>query len=155
LSRPRSRWLLVASGASFALSLAHLATVLIGLPAYRFFTGAGRIVELAERGSPLPALMTFALAVVFATFGLYGLAALGHVRLPGTRVVVIVIGCIYVLRGALVVPESMMVLHLGWPARMLAFPLVSLAVGLAYLVGTWRQWPFLEAAEQAEQTGEL
>ncbi len=155
MSFPRSRWLLVASAASFALSLAHLVTIPIGAPAYRFFTGAGRMVELAERGSPVPALVTFALALVLAAFGLYGLAALGYLRLPGTRVVVIVIGCIYVLRGALVVPESMMVLHLGWPPRMLAFPLVSLAVGLAYLVGMWRQWPFLDAAEQVEQTGEL
>lgn len=156
MSRGPNPWLWIATGASFALALLHLAMIPVGAPAYRFFTAGERIVEMAERGSPIPALLTFTAACAFAAFGLYGAAVIGYLRLPAARVVFIVAGCIYTLRGALVVPEALMVAHLGRPPRSLVFAAVALLIGVVHLIGAARQWPMLLREDlPAGQTREL
>jgi len=152
---PRSTWLMSGSAASFAIALLHLAMIPIGAPAYDFFTAGSEMVALAERGSRVPALVTFVLAAVFGAFGLYGLAALGYLRLPATRVLIIVIGCVYTLRGSLIVPEAVLVTNLGRPGRTLVFSGIALTVGVLHLVGTLRQWPFIPAAGSVSQTREV
>lgn len=149
--RYRSTWLAIGTAASFAIALLHLGMIPVGAPAYAFFTAGEAIVTLAERGSAIPALLAFCLAVVFAAFGLYGLAALGYLRLPATRLLIIVIGCVYTLRGSLIVPEAILVTHLGYPGRALVFSAIALIVGVAHLVGTFRQWPWIPAAGQIRE----
>lgn len=146
---PRGGWLLAGAAASFALVVLHLAVIVAGAPAYDYFLAGQRMVDLAEARSLTPTLVTGAIAFVFAVFGLYGLAGAGCMELPATRVLVAAIGCVYTLRGLLIVPEAMMVRFLDRPTRALVFAAISLAIGLVHLIGVARRWRDLAPQERA------
>ena len=139
---PRSGWLLAGAAASFALSVLLLGVIVVGAPAYAFFLATG-LVEMAREHAVTPTLVTGALAFVFAVFGSYGLAGAGLLELPATRVLVAAIGCVYTLRGLLIVPEALMVHFLDRPVRALFFAAVSLVIGVIHLVGVARRWTAL------------
>jgi hypothetical protein len=140
---PRGGWLLAAAVASFGVVLLHFAVIVVGAPAYAYFLAGDRLVTLARQGSLIPTLITGALAAVFAVFGTYALAGAGFLHLPATRVLVAAIGCVYALRGALIVPEAVMVRFLDRPVRALIFSAIALAIGLVHLVGVSRRWSLL------------
>lgn len=132
---------------SFGVALLHLGIVAGGPPAYRYF-GAGDLAPLAERGSPVPALLTLGLAGVFGAWGLYALAGAGVVRRPPLLAPgLLAIGGIYTARGLAVVPELADLARgaSAVPARYAGFSAVALAIGLVYLVGTARAWRALRA----------
>ena len=137
---PRGGWLLVGAAASFALVALHLAVIVVGAPAYAYFLAGRQMVDLAEAHSLTPTLVTGAIAFVFAVFGLYGLAGAGWLVLPATRILVAAIGCVYTLRGLLIVPEAVMVRFLDRPVRALIFAAISLAIGVVHLIGVARRW---------------
>jgi hypothetical protein len=141
---PRSGWLVAGAAASFAIALLHLAIIAGGAPAYEWATAPDRLVELARQRHPWPTIVTGALAGLFVVFGLYALAGAGLLVLPAQRVLVIAIGCIYLLRGTLIVPEALLVHFAGRPVRTLAFAGAAFAIGLVHLVGAWRRWPLLD-----------
>jgi hypothetical protein len=143
----RSGWLVAAATASFALVVLHLGIILVGAPAYEYFVAGDTLVRLAEQGSFVPTLVTGLIAGAFLLFGLYALAAAGFFDLPAHGVLTIAIGCLYVLRGSLIVPEALLVQYMGRPPRTLVFAAVSLAIGLVYLIGMGRRWPHLDAHE--------
>ncbi len=98
-----------------------------------------------------PTLLVASLVVglVFAVWGLYGLAGAGVIRrLPLLRLGLIVIGLIYILRG---IPMITILLTMAGiiqdpqpiPLQAWTSSLVSLVIGLAYLVGTVAAWPAL------------
>lgn len=136
-ARPAGRrWLLLAAAGSFAVALLHAVIIGIGAPAYRYF-GAGDLAPLAEQGSPMPALITSFLVVLFAVWGAYALSGAGVIRrLPLLRVGLILIAAIYTLRGLLLIPE---LIQLGRGAlaapRMAVFSAVSLAIGILHIAG--------------------
>ncbi len=140
---PRSGWLLVAAAASFALVLLHFGAIVVGAPAYEYFLAGKQMVDLAKEHALTPTLVTGALAFVFLVFGVYGLAGAGLFHLPATRVLVAAIGCVYALRGSLIVPEAIMVRFLERPARALIFAAVALLIGVIHLVGVTRRWHLL------------
>jgi hypothetical protein len=137
---PRGRkgraWLAAGAVASLGIALLHVAIVLVGAPAYAYF-GAPDLAPLAEQGSPVPALLTLTLAALFALWGFYGLSGAGIVgRLPLLGPSLAAIGCVYTLRGLLLLPElAALVRGQGPPMRVAVFSAVSLAIGLAYLAG--------------------
>jgi hypothetical protein len=137
---PRSGWLLASAAASFALVVVHLGVIVVGAPAYEYFLAGKRMVDMASEHALTPSLITGAIAFVFAVFGAYGLAGAGFTVLPGTRVLVAAIGCVYLLRGLLIVPEALMVHFLDRPVRALIFAAISLLIGLIHLVGVTRRW---------------
>jgi hypothetical protein len=129
-------WVLGAVG-SFAVSMLHLWIAWKGASAYRFF-GAGEAMALmAEKASPIPALVTLVIALVFAVFGWYALAAARLVAaLPLQATVLWSIGSIYTLRGLAVLVELAML----WRGRKVPpqnpwFSLASLSIGLVHLWG--------------------
>jgi hypothetical protein len=140
---PRAGWLLVGAAASFALVVLHLGVIVVGAPAYAYLLAGKQMVDLAEAHALTPTLVTGAIAFVFAVFGAYGLAGAGVLQLPATRVLVAAIGCIYTLRGLLIVPEAVMVHFLDRPARALVFAAVSLLIGVIHLIGVARRWSAL------------
>ena len=140
---PSGGWLIAGAAASFALVVLHLGIIVAGAPAYAFFLAGDWMVDLARQHALTPTLVTGALAFVFAVFGSYGLAGAGLIELPATRVLVAAIGCIYTLRGLLIVPEALMVHVLDRPVRALIFAAVSLVIGLIHLVGIARRWAAL------------
>ena len=146
---PRSGWLLVGAAASFALVAFHLVVIVVGAPAYAYFLAGQEMVDLAEAHALTPTLITGAIAFVFGVFGLYGLAGAGWLALPATRVLVAAIGCVYTLRGLLIVPEAVMVRFLDRPVRALIFAAISLAIGLVHLIGVARRWRDLAPSDDA------
>jgi hypothetical protein len=144
---PRSGWLLAGAVASFTLVVLHLGVIVVGAPAYAFFLAGDRMVDMAQEHSLTPTLVTGAIAFVLAVFGSYGLAGAGLLELPATRVLVAAIGCIYTLRGLLIIPEALMVHFLDRPMRALFFAAVSLVIGLIHLVGVARRWTALAPVE--------
>jgi hypothetical protein len=140
---PRAGWLVAGAAASFALVVLHVGVVVVGAPAYAYFLAGRLMVDLAEAQALTPTLVTGTLAFVFLVFGLYALAGAGFLRLPATRVLVAAIGCIYTLRGLLIVPEAIMVHFLDRPTRALFFAAVSLVIGVVHLIGVARRWSAL------------
>jgi hypothetical protein len=147
---PRSGWLLAGAIASFALVLLHLGVIAAGAPAYAFFLAGDRMVDMAREHSLVPTLVTGAIAFVFLVFGSYGLAGAGLIELPATRVLVAAIGCVYTLRGLLIIPEALMVHFLNRPVRALFFAAISLAIGVVHLVGVAGRWTALAPRESGE-----
>ena len=147
---PRGGWLLAAACCSFAVSALHLGIIVVGAPAYAYFLAGEQMVEMAQAHQLTPTVVTGALAFVFAVFGCYGLAGAGVLELPGARLLVAVIGCIYTLRGALIVPEAIMVRFLDRPARALIFAGLALLIGVVHLVGVARRWHLLAPPPAAD-----
>jgi hypothetical protein len=135
--------LLLASAGSFIVAIAHIVIIFVGANAYRYFGAGEKMAQMAERGSPAPALITAALVCVFALWGYYPLTAMGFSKpLPLLRPALIVIGCIYTLRGLLVVVElaarmNVFTFRDGVRPQDPWFSAASLAVGICYLWGVW------------------
>ena len=135
--------LTAAATLSFAVAALHTVIVFVGAPGYRYFGAGETIAQLADDGSPLPAVLTLGLAGVFTVFGLYAWSGAGHMhRLPLLRVGLVAIGVIYALRGlALVADLWALAGSLTEPAlRSASFSLVSLVIGTVYLLGILREW---------------
>jgi hypothetical protein len=141
---PRSGWLVAGAAASFALVVLHFGIIVAGAPAYEYFLAGKRMVDLASAHSLVPTLVTGAVAAVFTVFGLCALAAAGFFHLPAARILATVVGCIYTLRGLLIVPEAVMVHFVGRPPRALLFAGISLLIGVVHLVGVARRWHLLD-----------
>ena len=142
----KGKRLLIAAGTLSAGIALHIIIIFVGAPAYRYFGAGEQMARQAEAGSLSPALLTAVVTVFFALFAFYALAA-GQVgpRPPLLRTGLITIGSIYTLRGLLLAPQLSAYLSPASPVppRDLVFSGVSLAIGLLYLVGTWRAWPAL------------
>jgi len=130
-------FLLAGSVMSFGIALLHLVIIFIGANAYRYFGAGEEMAALAENGSLQPALITFAITILFSLFGLYGLSGANvFKRLPFLKWILLVIGSVYALRGLAVIGEIIMMFeNPGYPFRMIIFSLVSLVTGLFYLAG--------------------
>ena len=96
----------------------------------------------AERGSPVPALVTIGIATVLAVWAAYAFAGAGLIRrLPLMRTALVLISAVYLGRG-LLLPVALAAGRepdaFGWWSS-----LIVLAYGVAYAVGTWKAWPSL------------
>ena len=133
------------AGLNFAVAILHLVIIAIGAPGYLYF-GAADLARLAYVGSPLPALITFVLTILFVGFAVYALSGAGFIRrLPGLKLGLIFISGIYTLRGLIVVLDLIRLARgPDYPLRQTVFSAVALAIGLVCLVGTIRQWGYLK-----------
>ncbi len=142
MKTPGSILLLLASLAAFLVALLHVAIVFIGRKGYGYF-GAAQLIPLVDKGSPWPAIITFALAAIFAICGLYGLSGADILpHLPLLRLGLIIIGAVFTLRGLALVREiPQFISHsASLPGRELVFSSVSLIVGLLFLIGLALRW---------------
>ena len=144
-------WLVGAGVLSASIAVLHVAIIVAGPRGYVYF-GAGDLAPLAAAGSPMPALLTAGLALLFGVWSWYAFAGAGLVRRPPLLWLGLwVIGAIYSARGLALVPE-LLALWRGSaspPARYAIFSLVALTAGLVYLVGAWRARSRLRAARRA------
>jgi len=149
------RWLKVGGILSFAVALLHLVIIFVGAPAYRYFGAGEDMAAGAESGSLFPAMMTLVLVIVFAIWGLYAFSGVGMFRrLPLLRIALPLIGAIYTLRGLAVFQQlfQMVTASEQVEAREVVFSVVSLGIGLAYLIGTVINWRGLRASSHTVQT---
>jgi hypothetical protein len=132
------QWFVLGGVLSIAAALLHVAVIFGGAPAYRYFGAGEEMAKMAEAGSVLPAVATTFIVVIFAVWGLYAFSGAGLIRkLPYLRPGMIVIAAIYTLRGIAVVPEAIWVAMSpkAIPAQEIIFSLVSLFIGITYIVG--------------------
>jgi hypothetical protein len=137
-------FLLVAGWMSLAASVLHIACIIGGPDWYRFF-GAGEVLaRAAERGSPVPAIMTAVIAAVLAGWAAYAFSAAGSiVRLPLIRTALIAIALVLFARSALFfvpsawLPENKTFAFMFWTSA------VCFVFGLCFAIGIWRAWPSL------------
>ena len=127
--------LVLGSVASFLIAGLHLALAL--KPQWYRFFGGDELAQMHEQGSRFTVLVSLALTLMFAAWGVYALAGAGFVKpLPLLRAMLIAIGVIYVLRS-LLLPSELIQLLLGKSLfRFVVFSTGSLIIGLLHLAGT-------------------
>jgi len=139
----RNYWLLVGGAFSAAAALLHLGVIAGGPDWYRFFGAGEDMARMAERGSPMPTLITTIIASVLAIWAAYAFAGAGLVRrLPLMRTALVLISAIYLLRGLVLVP-AFIINGSGVEPFVIWSSLIVLGYGICYAVGTWRAWPTL------------
>lgn len=141
MSRDGRTYLILGGAASLSIAALHVVIVVVGPQGYRFF-GAAELAPLAERGSPVPALVTLALAAMFALWGAWAFSGAGVIRrLALLRAGLLGIGSVYALRGLFLLPELVLLIQGALdPPRKVIFSAGSLAAGLLYLIGAMMQW---------------
>jgi hypothetical protein len=137
------RWLLLGGLCSFAIALLHLVMIFVGAPAYRYFGAGEDMAQRAASGSVQPALTTLFIVGVFSLWGLYAFSGAGIIRrLPLLRIGLAVITAIYTLRGLAAIIQ--LILMVSSPEsvlfRNLVFSLLSLFIGIVYLIGIVAMW---------------
>lgn len=150
-----NQWLKLGGILSFAIALLHVVIIFVGSSAYRYFGAGEDVATAAESGSAFPAVLTLFLAAIFAIWGFYGLSGAGVIRrLPLLKIVLILIGAVYTLRGVAVFRQLFQISTSSAEVapREIVFSLVSLIIGLAYLIGVVTNWRSLSASNRIVQT---
>jgi len=140
---PRNPWLIAGGVLSAAAALLHLGVIAGGPDWYRFFGAGERMARMAERGSPMPAVVTTGIALILLVWAVYAFAGAGLIRrLPLMRTALVLISTIYLLRGLIIVP-AVVINGLGIHPFVWSSSLIVLVYGICYAVGTWHAWPGL------------
>ena len=130
-------------------ALAHAGCIRFGADWYRFFGAGEQMAQLAAKGHWYPTVVTSAITFVLLLWACYALSAAGAIRrLPFTRLALVLISSILLLRGL-----AFVWLMPLFPGNSLLFWLVSsgvcLSMGTLFAVGSWQQWPVLSAKTSA------
>ena len=134
-----NRLLLIGAALSALAAVLHLAVIAGGPSWYRFFGAGERMARLAERRSPVPTVVTLAIAAVLLLWAAYAASAAGMLApLPLTAVVLVAITSVYVVRGLVVVPAAL-VPRLRSPFNLWSSA-ICLAIGLVHAIGLWQVW---------------
>ena len=81
-------------------ALMHVGCIVYGASWYRFFGAGERMAFLAESGSRLPTMLTAGIVCVLSAWSIYALSGAGLiVRLPLLIPVLVLVTCVYLLRG--------------------------------------------------------
>ncbi|HYE42067.1 MAG TPA: hypothetical protein VEA15_01635 [Caulobacteraceae bacterium] len=133
-------WLIAGALLSALAALLHVGCIIGGPDWYRFFGAGEELARAAERGSPMPAVITAGIAAVLAIWSAYALSGAGVLpRLPLLRTALVAITAVYLLRGLVLAP--LLVLQ---PQAVHGFTLWSslivLAYGLVHATGTALGW---------------
>ena len=155
MMRNENQWLKLGGILSLGVALLHIAIIFVGAPAYRYFGAPEGYARAAESGSASPAMRTLVLVTIFAIWGLYAFSGAGVIRrLPLLRIALLLIGIIYTLRGVFVFQQIFQTLTSSEQVepRKIVFTLVSLIIGLAYLIGTVINWRNFRASNRVIQT---
>jgi len=137
-------YLITAGALSGLASLLHIGCIFFGATWYRFFGAGEHMAKLAEQGSLIPTIITSGIVLVLAIWSLYAFSAAGLIiKLPLTRLALIAITAVYLLRGigGIFVAASSEVAQLGnstefwfWSSA------ICLTFGLVHLIGLKQQW---------------
>ena len=127
---------------SFLVAILHITIIFGGAAWYRFFGAGEQMATMAEQGSWIPSIVTLAITIVFAIWGIYAFASAGIVaKMPLQKLALAAISLVYIVRG-LVVLAILAKPELANPFNIWS-SVISLVIGLFYAYGTW----FLEFAD--------
>jgi len=130
--------LIIAGIFSLFAGLLHLLIIYKGTVWYEFFHAGERIVALSKQGSLIPSFVTSFIAVVLIIWAAYAFSGAQLIgKLPLLKPILIIITCIYLIRGLAIIP-----LYLFYPERydpfMLWSSVVCLIIGLFYFIGMYK-----------------
>lgn len=135
---------LIGAGIAIFGAIIHWVAPFVGPDWYAFLTSPKWVVDSAQSGTIRAPVGAAVIGLLMFTCGLYAFSGAGIIRrLPLTRTGLIVISSICLLRGLLLVPFLLRV-----PNLLSAFDIVAslvwFAAGVAFFVGTAKNWPFLK-----------
>jgi hypothetical protein len=95
-------FLLVGGICSLVAALLHIGCIIYGASWYRFFGAGERMVNLSNKGSALPTIITLHIAIILTVFGIFTIYSADYMisPLPMTSQALILIMYIYLIRGA-------------------------------------------------------
>ena len=134
----KNNWLKLAGLFSLCIAALHIVMIFIGAAAYQYFDAGREMVQMTNEGSLVPHLITLAVAIVFAIFGLYAWSGAKIIRkMPLLYLALIIIAGIYLLRGLSFFVQILTLFNdmSDFSTKSTMFSLVSLSVGLCYLLG--------------------
>ncbi len=147
--------LLLRIAGSFSFAIAIFQAVISFVPSWSLYFGAPP--ELVSNPTIL-IISGLVAAIIFGIFGLYALSGSGDIPpLPLLRVGLLAVGCIYTLRGLLLVFQLLVIGGIlqsdeTFPSQMVISSLVSLIVGLLYLSGSLMAWRDLQPVKKSHAT---
>ena len=132
--------LIVGASLSAAAAAAHLASILIGAPAYRFLGAGERMARAVESKKLRPTLVTLAIAGILSLWSAYALSSAGVIdALPQTRLALLLICAIYLARAT-----AFPLLKPVFPENSNTFWWLSSSIcgfiGLMHAYGTFALW---------------
>lgn len=132
--------LLVAAFLCAVAALLHVGCIVFGGDWYRFFGAGEEMASMAEQGLWYPSIVTAVIVGILLIWSLYGLSGAGVIkRLPLTKLALVIISSIFLLRGV-----SFVGLMRLFPDNSLTFWVVSsgicLFIGSLFAIGTYQQW---------------
>lgn len=135
-----NRYLMAGAAASGTVAALHLLSIVFGASWYRFLGAGEDFAQMAEAGSPVPAVITFGIAALLSLWSAYALAGAGVIRkLPFTRLALCLIAGIYCFRG-LAFPS----LIFYFPGNSSAFWMISsslsFGIGMLHVLGLKQMW---------------
>jgi hypothetical protein len=136
-------YLLLGGLLSFLASLAHIGIIFGGAKWYRFFGAGEKFAKAAEQGKAFPGVMTFCIALVLASWGIFAWSGAGLVsRVPLVKAALCVITGVYLLRG--LGGFGMLLVESEYTGRFIVVSsLICVFYGLVHLIGLVQMWPLL------------
>lgn len=133
-------FLIIAGTLNAIAAILHIGCIYFGAPWYRFFGAGEPMAMLAEKGSITPTLITMAITAVLISFSIYAYSAAGLIgKLPLTRLVLVVITLVYLIRG--IAGFFLLNNPLGrTPEFWLWSSIICLLFGSIHLIGLKLQW---------------
>lgn len=119
---------------------AHIGIIIGGASWYRFFGAGEQFAVASEQGKIYPAVVTFGIAAVLATWAVYAMSGAGwFAALPFLKLVLCVITGIYLLRGA--GGFVMLAVKSPYSKRFIVVSSsICLGFGLIHLLGVLQVW---------------
>ncbi|MBI3898314.1 MAG: hypothetical protein HY308_08455 [Gammaproteobacteria bacterium] len=138
--KKRNPFLVIGGVLSLIGSLLHIGIIVGGPAWYRFFGAGEQLIALAEEGSAIPNIVTFAIALLLFVWALYAFSGAGLIRrLPLLRTALVGIAFIYLLRGLAIIPAWFATADDADPF-LLWSSLICLVYGLCYAIGAKQVW---------------
>ena len=130
-------WMICAA-INVAIAALHIVIILVGERAYRYFGAGEWMAGKAADGSPIPALVTSAVTVVFFVFAAFNLSGAGVISLPLTMLALTGITAIYLLRGGVLVAVP----FISTPVSTFDFvsSFAALVIGVLHAVALWQTY---------------
>lgn len=135
------KMLLLSGALSFGAAIFQM--IISFSPAMSLYFGAP---EVLARNIYVLILVSFVIAGILVVFGLYAISGAGYIpALPWLKQVLLLIGGIFIFRGLLIIPESLVVMgvihsSISVAPRYVVFSIVSLMVGYFFIAGTISGW---------------
>ena len=118
----------------------HLGCIAFGASWYRFFGAGEKMAVLAEQGSKLPTVITSGIALVLTLWAWYAFSAAGYgIKLPFTKLAIIIIASVFLLRG--MAGFYFVQSPIGRsPEFWIWSSLICVFIGLMFALGLKQQW---------------